>query len=629
MKGKLAIGSLIAAIGIGGLAGSWATAKTGRSPFGKVDAVAMYVSSDEGAAIGKQVSFLNGFVPVAKKVLPAVVNIASSKTVRSPDQGASSPFFSDPFFRQFFGDQFSQQFRMPREQREHSLGSGVIVSADGYVLTNNHVVSGADEIKISLGDKREFTGHVVGTDAKTDVAVVKIEGKDLPVLTLGDSSKVQVGDFALAVGNPFGIGQTVTMGIISATGRGGLGIEDYEDFIQTDAAINPGNSGGALVDVRGELVGLNTAIISGDGGGNQGVGFAVPVNMAKAVMDEILKHGKVLRGSIGVLIQPVTPELAKSFGLTGQPRGALVANVTPGSPAERAGIKRGDIILELNGAPINDSRDLSLKVSMMAPGTVVKLQVFHDGHEQAMSVTLAELPANFAGRGQRGAGYLFGTTPGNLGRPTHAADRAAARVARPNRGSRSHRRPAGQPGRRSGPAARRCDPRSESETRRQPGSVSERYTAGGCQSAGSAADRSWRRPLVCGDTGQVGRRKKRRIGIVYDLCRSSRGQPGRSAGRLSPAGGPNPVARNIPGVPPRAPRSRDVAGRRRKPGAPPAAGRDLRGQATGRGLERGSRPDCFAEGCAQADRDIQPSRRIALGGSAESGRLRCASQAAG
>ncbi len=408
MKGKLAIGSLIAAIGIGGLAGSWATAKTGRSPFGKVDAVAMYVSSDEGAAIGKQVSFLNGFVPVAKKVLPAVVNIASSKTVRSPDQGASSPFFSDPFFRQFFGDQFSQQFRMPREQREHSLGSGVIVSADGYVLTNNHVVSGADEIKISLGDKREFTGHVVGTDAKTDVAVVKIEGKDLPVLTLGDSSKVQVGDFALAVGNPFGIGQTVTMGIISATGRGGLGIEDYEDFIQTDAAINPGNSGGALVDVRGELVGLNTAIISGDGGGNQGVGFAVPVNMAKAVMDEILKHGKVLRGSIGVLIQPVTPELAKSFGLTGQPRGALVANVTPGSPAERAGIKRGDIILELNGAPINDSRDLSLKVSMMAPGTVVKLQVFHDGHEQAMSVTLAELPATSQAAGSAAPGTSSG-----------------------------------------------------------------------------------------------------------------------------------------------------------------------------------------------------------------------------
>ena len=343
MSSKMAIGTLVVAIGAGGLAGSWATARTGGSPFGKVRPVAMFVSSADSEAIGRQVSFTSGFVPVAKKVLPAVVNIASSKIVRSPDQGTSSPFFADPFFRQFFGDDFSQQFHVPRQGREHSLGSGIIVNAEGYVLTNNHVVSGADDIKVSLGDKREFKGRIVGTDAKTDVAVVKIEGMDLPVLTLGDSSKVQVGDFALAVGNPFGVGQTLTMGIISATGRGGLGIEDYEDFLQTDAAINPGNSGGALVNVRGELIGLNTAIISGGGGGNQGVGFAVPVNMAKAVMEQILKNGKVLRGSIGVLIQPMTPELAKSFGLTGQPRGALVANVTPGSPAERAGASNGEM----------------------------------------------------------------------------------------------------------------------------------------------------------------------------------------------------------------------------------------------------------------------------------------------
>ena len=256
------------------------------------------------------------------------------------------------------------------------------------------MISGADEIKVSLGDKREFKGRVIGADAKTDVAVVKIDGKDLPVLTLGDSSKIQVGEFALAVGNPFGVGQTVTMGIISATGRGGLGIEDYEDFLQTDAAINPGNSGGALVNVHAELVGLNTAIITGGGGGNQGVGFAIPINMARTVMDEILKHGKVIRGSMGVLIQPVTPALAKSFGLTGEPRGALVANVRPNSPAERARIKQGDIILDLNGAPISDGRDLSLKVSMMAPGTPVKVTVFRDGHEREISLTLAELPAN-------------------------------------------------------------------------------------------------------------------------------------------------------------------------------------------------------------------------------------------
>jgi serine protease Do len=403
MNAKRTIG-LAVALGTGGIAGSWATARTGHSIFGKVEPVPMFVSIGAGEAAGRQVSFISGFVPVAKRVLPAVVNIASSKIVRSADQGPSSPFFADPFFRRFFGDEFSQQFRTPQRQREHSLGSGVMVSADGYVLTNNHVVSGADEIKVSLSDRREFKGHIVGTDSRTDVAVVKIEGKDLPVLAFGDSAKVQVGDFALAVGNPFGIGQTLTMGIISATGRGGLGIEDYEDFLQTDAAINPGNSGGALVNVGGDLVGLNTAIISG-GGGNQGVGFAVPINMAKAVMEQVLKHGKVVRGSIGVLIQPVTPELAKSFGLTGQPRGALVANVTAGSPAERAGIKRGDIILAFNGAPLSDSRDLSLKVSMMAPGASVKLQVFREGHEREVSVTLAELPASpeAAGGGAPGA----------------------------------------------------------------------------------------------------------------------------------------------------------------------------------------------------------------------------------
>ena len=392
MNRKLAMVSLIAALGAGVLAGSWTTEKTGHAIFEKANP-AIAIVPNGALATGNQVSFLNGFVPVAKRVIPAVVNIASSKLVRSPNNGPSSSFFLDPFFQQFFGNEFSQQSRVPREERENSLGSGVIVSADGYVLTNNHVVSGADDIEVSLSDKREFKGRIVGTDAKTDVAIVKIDGKNLPVLAFGDSSKMRVGDFALAVGNPFGIGETMTMGIISATGRGGLGIEDYEDFIQTDAAINPGNSGGALVNVHGDLIGLNTAIISG-GGGNQGVGFAVPINMAHEVMEQILKHGKVLRGSIGVLVQPVTPELAKSFGLTGQPRGALVANVTPDSPAERAGIKRGDIILELNGQPIPDSRDLGLKVSMMAPGTPVKVKIFRDGQEQEISLTLAAPPAN-------------------------------------------------------------------------------------------------------------------------------------------------------------------------------------------------------------------------------------------
>jgi len=222
------------------------------------------------------------------------------------------------------------------------------------------------------------------------VAVVKIEAKGLPVLAFGDSSKVQVGEFALAVGNPFGVGQTLTMGIISATGRRGLDIEDYEDFIQTDAAVNPGNSGGALVNVRGELIGINTAIVSGGTGGNQGVGFAVPVNMARGVMDEILKHGKVTRGWLGVAIQPVSPEIAKAFGLTGEPRGALVADVTPHSPAERSGINKGDIILNLNGVPVSDSQELRLKISMMAPGTTVNLKLLRDRQERDIAVTLAE-----------------------------------------------------------------------------------------------------------------------------------------------------------------------------------------------------------------------------------------------
>jgi serine protease Do len=262
------------------------------------------------------------------------------------------------------------------------------------VLTNNHVVAGADEIKIFLGDKREFKGRIIGTDPKTDVAVVKIEARALPVVALGDSSKTQVGDFALAVGNPFGIGQTVTMGIISATGRAGLGIEDYEDFIQTDAAVNPGNSGGALVNVHGELIGINTAIVSGGGGGNQGVGFAVPVNMAHAVMEEILKHGKVTRGWLGVSIQPVTPEIARVFGVTGGPRGALVADVTKNSPAERGGIVKGDIIVELNGAQVGDSQELRLKVAMLAPGTTVKLKLMRDRQDREVAVTLAESPTS-------------------------------------------------------------------------------------------------------------------------------------------------------------------------------------------------------------------------------------------
>jgi len=288
--------------------------------------------------------------------------------------------------------------RGPQQQRERGLGSGVIISPDGYILTNNHVVDKATEIKVLLSDKRQLSGKVIGTDPKTDIAVIKIDASGLPTIALGDSSKLEVGDYAFAIGNPFGVGETATMGIISATGRNGLSIEDYEDFIQTDAAINPGNSGGALLNSRGELIGINTAILSG-GGGNQGVGFAIPINMAKYVMDEILKHGKVVRGYIGVGIQEVTPDLAKAFHATPE-KGALVGNVDPNSPGAKAGLQRGDVILELNGQPIEGPNDLRLKVGTMAPGTTVHLKVNRNGESRDVSLTLGEAPA---GKGAAGA----------------------------------------------------------------------------------------------------------------------------------------------------------------------------------------------------------------------------------
>src|SRR5579871_6681847 len=254
-----------------------------------------------------------GFAPVVKRVLPTVVNISSSKVVKTPAGFNQMP--DDPLFRQFFGNEFGRGFNMPRERREQGLGSGVIMSPNGYIVTNNHVVDGASNVLVTLSDKREFKARVIGTDPKTDIAVVKIDASDLPSIVVGDSGKVQVGDYALAVGDPFGVGQTVTMGIVSATGRANLGIEDYEDFIQTDASINPGNSGGALVNDRGELVGINTAILAPGSGGNQGIGFAVPVNLARNVMDQIVSNGKVTRSYLGVTVQEVTPAIARAMGL--------------------------------------------------------------------------------------------------------------------------------------------------------------------------------------------------------------------------------------------------------------------------------------------------------------------------
>jgi serine protease Do len=327
------------------------------------------------------------FAPIVKAVLPSVVNISSSKVVKGQESGQMQ---MDPMFRQFFGGDGDE--RMPRDRKEKALGSGVIVSPEGYVLTNNHVVDGATDVRVTLSDKREFQARIVGTDPKTDVAVLKIDAGNLAPLTIGDSSKVEVGDVAIAIGDPFGVGQTVTKGIISAKGRGGLGIEDYEDFLQTDAPINPGNSGGALVNDRGELIGINTAIISHGSGGSQGIGFAVPANLARQVMDQILKNGKVVRAYLGILPQDITPGMAKAFGAK-DANGVVVGDVSPNSPAQESGVQRGDILLEVNGKPVNDSNQLRMGISMMPPGTTVKLKLTRNGSEKDLNVKLAEMPA--------------------------------------------------------------------------------------------------------------------------------------------------------------------------------------------------------------------------------------------
>ena len=341
----------------------------------------------------------NSFAPVVKKVAPAVVKVfTTTKLHNTSFNGGGGPDM-DGFFRRFFGDQFpGNQFqgRVPRRSlevpRQQGIGSGVIATRDGYILTNNHVVDGADEVKVALQDGREFTAKVIGRDSKTDVAVIKIDGKDLPAVPMADSDRVEVGDVVLAVGNPFGIGQTVTTGIVSATGRGGaLGL-DYEDFIQTDAAINPGNSGGALVDSDGRLIGINTAILSRSGG-NQGIGFAIPVNLARDVMDQLVNEGHVTRGYLGVLIQDVTPVLAKEFKLK-DAEGALIGEVTPKSPAEKAGLKDGDVLLEFNGKKVTDSRHLKLEVARAKPGETVPVKVLRDGATKTMEVTVKELPGN-------------------------------------------------------------------------------------------------------------------------------------------------------------------------------------------------------------------------------------------
>ncbi|HAM52537.1 MAG TPA: peptidase [Nitrospiraceae bacterium] len=328
-------------------------------------------------------------VEIVAAAKPGVVNISSTQRIKTP--GVPSPFFNDPLFRKFFGDEFGYLDR-PREYTQASLGSGVIVDKDGYILTNNHVVQNADEIKVKLSDKREFKGRVIGADSKTDLAVIKIDSNNLPAMKFGDSDRLKVGETVIAIGNPYGLSQTVTSGIVSATGRANVGIADYEDFIQTDAAINPGNSGGALVNVRGQLIGINTAIFS-TSGGYQGIGFAIPSSMAKAVMENLIKKGKVVRGWMGLSVQPVTPDLAKQFKIT-EETGALVNDVTENGPAEKGGIRRGDVIVAFNGKEIDEPSNLRSIIANTPPGKVVTVKILRAGRPHAMNITIAELPAD-------------------------------------------------------------------------------------------------------------------------------------------------------------------------------------------------------------------------------------------
>ena len=370
--------------------------------------VPVFLTTTHAAAVEQ--GPLVSFAPIVKRTMPAVVNISSSKVVRSQQ---TPGMFDDPFFRQFFGGRMPQERQRP--QRETSLGSGVVVSPDGYIITNNHVIDGATDVKVSFYDKSEFPAKVIGADKAADIAVLKVNRTGLTSLTFADSSKAQVGDVVLAMGEPFGLRGTVTMGIISATGRGGLGIERFEDFIQTDAAINQGNSGGALIDTHGDVVGINTAILSGETGGNQGIGFAIPANLVRTEMDQIMKHGKVTRGFMGILPQELTPELAKQFNVPND-HGVAIAQVEPNSPAEKAGLKVGDVITGINGNPISDVNEFRLQVAGFAPGTTIHLKIARNGRAEDVPVTLGELnleaEANGNGRGNLPEGGEKGALQG-------------------------------------------------------------------------------------------------------------------------------------------------------------------------------------------------------------------------
>jgi serine protease Do len=388
---------LVSVLCLGGLFGtslSWADATEKQKPDLRVDEKPL-----DRAALGE----LAGYSPIIKQVAPSVVKVRVTERSKERVVQELPPFLNDPRLREFFGPFMPgpggdrRGFRQPPQE---GLGSGVVVSSNGYILTNNHVVQGADVIKVSFSDGRDLTARIVGTDPKSDLAVIKVDADKLPAITFADSDQVEVGDRVLAIGNPFGIGQTVTSGMVSGLGRATMGL-DYEDFIQTDAAINPGNSGGALVDVKGRLIGINTAILSRSGG-FQGIGFAIPSNMARSIMTQLADKGRVVRGFIGVNMQEVTQVIADTFKLKSRD-GALVADTQADGPASKAGIKSGDVIVKFDGKAVRDSRNLKLIVADVAPGTKVPVEVIRDGELKTLEIKVGDQPRDRrVGRGERG-----------------------------------------------------------------------------------------------------------------------------------------------------------------------------------------------------------------------------------
>ncbi len=383
-----AVLTLVAASIGGGLIAAFAVASHSNSP------VSVVARADTKESTERVSQLSNSFADIIEKASPAVVTISSTRVIKASEQQGQNPFSADPFFRQFFGGQGGPR---AHDQRERGLGSGVIVSSDGYIVTNNHVVDKATSLKVALSDGRSFTAKTVGTDPQTDLAVIRIQASDLPVLPFADSNGARVGDLCFAIGNPYEQDHTVTMGIVSAKGRHLEASTHIQDFIQTDAAINPGNSGGALINARGQLIGINSMILTGGGssfggeGGSIGIGFAIPSNMAKNVMDQIEKSGKVTRGYLGATLTTVTPELAPQFGLK-DAKGALLDSIAPNGPAQKAGLQMGDVVTAIDGKSVKGMDDLTMDVIGHQPGSSVKLDVVRNGKPMQVSVTLGQRP---------------------------------------------------------------------------------------------------------------------------------------------------------------------------------------------------------------------------------------------